>query len=55
MEEFNNKIVVTTEKDAVKLREWFAKEDLFWVLTTKFEFLVGEDHLLHLLDCSGFM
>jgi tetraacyldisaccharide 4'-kinase len=55
MDEFNNKILVTTEKDAVKLREWFTKDDPFWVITTKFEFLVGEDHLLHLLDRSGFM
>jgi tetraacyldisaccharide-1-P 4'-kinase len=55
MDEFNNKIVVTTEKDAVKLREWFTKDDPFWVIITKIEFLVGEDYLLHLLDRSGFM
>jgi tetraacyldisaccharide-1-P 4'-kinase len=46
---------VTTEKDAVKLREWFTKDDPFWVIITKIEFLVGEDYLLHLLDRSGFM
>jgi tetraacyldisaccharide 4'-kinase len=55
MDKFNNTIVVTTEKDAVKLREWFTKEDPFWVITTKIEFLLGEDHLMHLLDRSGFM
>ncbi len=55
MDEFNNKIVVTTEKDAVKLREWFTKDDPFWVITMKFEFLAGEDYLMHLLDRSGFM
>lgn len=55
MDEFNNMIVVTTEKDAVKLREWFAKDDPLWVIITKFEFLLGEDQLLHLLDRSGFM
>ena len=55
MDKFNNTIVVTTEKDAVKLREWFTKEDPFWVITTKIEFLLGEDHLMHLLVRSGFM
>ena len=55
MDEFNIKVVVTTEKDAVKLREWFTKDDPFWVITTKYEFLLGEDHLMHLLDRSGFM
>ena len=55
MDEFNKMIVVTTEKDAVKLREWFTKDDPFWVLITKIEFLVGENHLLHLLNRSGFM
>ena len=26
----------------VKLREWFTKDDPFWVIITKIEFLVGE-------------
>jgi tetraacyldisaccharide-1-P 4'-kinase len=55
MDEFNNMVVVTTEKDAVKLREWFTKDDPFWVLITEIEFLVGENYLLHLLNRSGFM
>ena len=46
-------IVVTTEKDAVKLREWFSKDDPVWFVTTDLEFLAGEEHILGLLDRAG--
>jgi len=46
-------IVITTEKDAVKLREWFTKDDPVWFITTDLEFLAGERHVLELLDRAG--
>jgi len=46
-------IVITTEKDAVKLREWFRKDDPIWFITTDLEFLSGEGHVLDLLDRAG--
>jgi tetraacyldisaccharide 4'-kinase len=46
-------MVITTEKDAVKLREWFTKDDPVWVITTDLEFLAGEGHVLELLDRAG--
>ena len=49
MEEYSESIVVTTEKDSVKLREWFTKDDPIWVIITKCEFLEGEEHLQDLL------
>ncbi len=52
MEQFNRAIVVTTEKDAVKLREWFTEDDPFFVINMTIEFLAGEDHLRHLLEHS---
>ncbi len=48
MEQFIGSIAVTTEKDAVKLREWFTEDDPFLVITMKMEFLMGEDHLQNL-------
>ena len=41
------------EKDAVKRREWFTKDDPVWVITTALEFLAGEGHVLELLDRAG--
>ncbi len=49
MEQFTGAIAVTTEKDAVKLREWFKEDDPFFVVSINVEFLSGEDHLRHLL------
>lgn len=46
-------IVVTTEKDAVKLLEWFGKDDPVWLITTDLEFLAGEGHVLELLNGAG--
>ncbi len=46
-------IIMTTEKDAMKLREWFTKDDPIWCLTTDLEFMAGEHHLLQLLDTAG--
>jgi tetraacyldisaccharide-1-P 4'-kinase len=49
----NPEIVMTTEKDAVKLREWFTKDDPVWFLATELEFLSGEQQILELLDGVG--
>ena len=49
----NPEMVLTTEKDAVKLREWFTPEDPIWFLTTDLEFLEGESYLRDLLDRVG--
>ncbi len=46
-------IVMTTEKDAVKLREWFTAEDPVWLLTIDMEFMAGEHHIPQLLDRAG--
>ncbi len=53
MNEYESTIVMTTEKDAVKLREWFTKDEPVWCLTTDLEFIAGEDYLLQLLDNTG--
>ena len=53
MEQSEHKIVITTEKDAVKLREWFTKDDSVWFLTITLEFGVGEHHVLELLNDVG--
>ncbi len=55
MNQYENAIVMTTEKDAVKLREWFTKEDPIWFLSTELEFLRGEQKILELLDHAGFL
>lgn len=46
-------IVVTTEKDGVKLLEWLGKDDPVWLITTELEFLAGEGHVLELLNGAG--
>ena len=53
MAQSNPEIVMTTEKDAVKLREWFTKDDPVWFLATELEFLAGEQQILDLLDGVG--
>ncbi len=52
MEQITGAIAVTTEKDAVKLREWFTEDDPFFVISINMEFLAGENHLRHLLAQS---
>ena len=53
MKLFTGAIAVTTEKDAVKLREWFTEDDPFFVINMKMEFLIGEDHLQNLCKQAG--
>lgn len=53
MEQFTGAIAVTTEKDAVKLREWFTEDDPFFVISMNMEFLMGEDHLENLCEQAG--
>lgn len=55
IDQFDQCIVLTTEKDAVKLREWFTKDDSVWFLTTELKFIAGELHVLELLDHAGCM
>ena len=55
IEQFDQCMVLTTEKDAVKLREWFTKDDSVWFLTTELKFIAGEHHVLELLDHAGCM
>ena len=50
MEQLIGGIAVTTEKDAVKLRDWFTEDDPFMVITMKMEFLTGEEHLHRLCE-----
>ena len=47
------KIVVTTEKDSVKLREWFRKDDPIWFVPIDVEFLAGQDQIFELLEPIG--
>ncbi len=53
MEQIMGAIAVTTEKDAVKLREWFTEDDPLFVITMKMEFLVGEEQLQGLCKQAG--
>jgi tetraacyldisaccharide 4'-kinase len=53
IDQSDHKIVITTEKDAVKLRDWFTKDDSVWSIITDLEFISGERHVLELLDCTG--
>ncbi len=46
-------MVVTTEKDAVKLREWFANDDPIWFVSIDVEFIAGEDQFTELLGRVG--
>ena len=55
MDQFDHCMVITTEKDAVKLREWFTQDDPVWFLMIDIQFLAGEDHVLELLDQAGVM
>ena len=55
IDQLDHCMVITTEKDAVKLREWFTREDSVWFLMTEIQFLAGEDHVLKLLDHAGIM
>lgn len=50
MEQFIGAIAVTTEKDAVKIRELFAEDDPFFVISMNMEFLMGEEQLLGLCE-----
>ena len=50
MQQYTHAIAVTTEKDAVKLREWFREDDPFLVMNMKMEFLTGEDQLKKRVD-----
>jgi tetraacyldisaccharide 4'-kinase len=49
----DKQMVMTTEKDAVKLREWFTKEDPIWFISTDLEFMAGEHHLFELMGQAG--
>ncbi len=53
MDQSNSKIVLTTEKDAIKLREWFTPEDPIWFVRTEVEFLDGERQILERLEEAG--
>ena len=53
IDQSNHNIVVTTEKDAVKLREWFTEDDPVWFLTIELKFYAGERHVLELLTDAG--
>ena len=55
IDQSDHRIVMTTEKDAVKLREWFTEEDPVWFLTIDMEFMAGEHHIHQLLDRAGFV
>ncbi len=46
-------MVLTTEKDAVKLREWFTPDDPVWFMTIDLDILDGEADLRNLLDRVG--
>ena len=55
IKQYENAIVMTTEKDGVKLREWFTKQDPIWIVSTELEFLEGEQKIFELLEHTGFM
>ncbi len=53
IQESAGNIVVTTEKDAVKLREWFKKEEPIWFVSIDVEFIAGRERIFELLEGIG--
>ena len=47
------KMMMTTEKDSVKLREWFTKNDPIWFVSIDIVFIAGQDQILELLEPIG--